>query len=352
MKKIMLLVISLCLSISITGCSANQAISELQRASEQEEPASSASETSVTGNGSEEGRRMEQSVYTIPVPPEYFEEAQQQGQVITVQYETSDYTASQEARIEKPALVYLPYGYDEDDTTARYNILYLMHGWGMTANDFFNDGQSDLVNILDNMIEQGDIPPLIVVSASFDAENSPQSFSRSTEEIAAFHQELRNDLIPAIESQFRTYAQDITEDQLQASRAHRAFAGFSLGAVTTWYEFVYNLDYIQYFAPMSGDCWILGTYGGLNQPEETVEYLEGIVQDGGWNSNDFLVYSGIGTDDPLWNQVSSQMQAMRSSAVFTSDNLIDAIKENGRHDIDACEEYLYNALPNFFSSES
>lgn len=68
MKKIMLLVISLCLSISITGCSANQAISELQGASGQEEPASSASETSVTGNASEEGRRMEQSVYTIPVP--------------------------------------------------------------------------------------------------------------------------------------------------------------------------------------------------------------------------------------------------------------------------------------------
>lgn len=179
MKKMMLLVINICLSISIAGCSVNQVISEPQEASEQEKNISGTSETSPGGNGREEGGRMEQSVNTTQVPPAYFEEAQQQGQVITVQYETSDYTASQQARIVKPALVYLPYGYDENDTASQYNILYLMHGWGMTANDFFQEGQSDLINILDNMIEQGDIPPLIVVSASFDLENSPQSFSRS-----------------------------------------------------------------------------------------------------------------------------------------------------------------------------
>lgn len=32
------------------------------------------------------------------------------------------------------AYVYLPYGYDEKDGDTRYDILYLMHGWGMTAN--------------------------------------------------------------------------------------------------------------------------------------------------------------------------------------------------------------------------
>lgn len=28
-------------------------------------------------------------------------------------------------------------GYDEADPGKRYNILYLMHGWHMTAGDFF-----------------------------------------------------------------------------------------------------------------------------------------------------------------------------------------------------------------------
>ena len=41
---------------------------------------------------------------------------------------------------------------------------------------------------------------------------------------------------------------------------------------------------------MSGDCWIMGTYGGLYQPVETVDYLEQMVADGGWNADDFCIY--------------------------------------------------------------
>ena len=38
------------------------------------------------------------------------------------------------------------------------------------------------------MIENKDIPPLIVVSATFDALNQPQSFMRSVAEIQVFNQ--------------------------------------------------------------------------------------------------------------------------------------------------------------------
>ena len=55
--------------------------------------------------------------------------------------------------------------------------------------------------------------------------------------------------MPCVESRFHTYAEDVTPEAFQASRAHRAFGGFSLGAVTTWYQFIYNLDFIQYFCP-------------------------------------------------------------------------------------------------------
>lgn len=177
----------------------------------------------------------------------------------------------------------------------------------MTADNFFNSGMSQIVNMLDNLIEQEEISPVIVVSATFDTENQPQDFSRSVNEIAVFHNDFRDDLMPYIESRFHTYAEGTTEDDFQNSREHRAFAGFSLGAVTTWYQFVYNLDCIKYFAPMSGDCWILGTYGGRDRPAETTEYLEDIVRDS------------------------------------------YAIKQDGRHDMDACEEYLYHALPIFRS---
>lgn len=174
--------------------------------------------------------------------------------------DSRDYTDASQPVLQKTAYVYLPYGYDEADQETRYNILYLMHGWTMTAGDFFDETRSGIVPMLDHMIESGDIPPLIVVCATFDAENQSQSFSRSVEELSVFHHDLRENLMPCVESRFHTYAEDVTPEAFQASRAHRAFGGFSLGAVTTWYQFIYNLDFIQYFLPMSSDCWIMGTY--------------------------------------------------------------------------------------------
>ena len=54
--------------------------------------------------------------------------------------------------IQKTAYVYLPYGYDEADEDTRYDILYLMHGWTMTAGDFFDETQSGIVPMLDHML--------------------------------------------------------------------------------------------------------------------------------------------------------------------------------------------------------
>ena len=122
------------------------------------------------------------------------------------------------------------------------------------------------------------------------------------------------------------------------------------GQVTeiTWYQFIYNLDYIKYFLPMSGDCWIMGTYGGLYHLEETVDYLENMLESGGWQETDFRIFQGIGTSDPIWDQTDSQIQEMFVRERFTPENLHYAIIENGRHDIDACERYLYYGLQDFF----
>ncbi|MBQ6503295.1 MAG: hypothetical protein IJI57_05225 [Flexilinea sp.] len=40
----------------------------------------------------------------------------------------------------KTAYVYLPYGYDDADTETRYDIIYLMHGWGGHAGEYFEYG--------------------------------------------------------------------------------------------------------------------------------------------------------------------------------------------------------------------
>lgn len=299
---------------------------------------------------SRESRIMDTPEYTKGIPPEYLEKAERQGRIVGVEYETRDYTAPGGDPITKPAYVYLPYGYDEDDGETRYDILYLMHGWTMTAESFFRERPGELANLLDNMIENGDIRPVIVVCATFDAQNRSQDFSRSVREIAAFHNDFRNDLAPYIESRFHTYAEGTDEEALRASRAHRAFAGFSLGAVTAWYQFCYNLDYVKYFVPMSGDCWALGTLGGLYRPVETVNCLENVARNGGWGEEDFFIWSGVGTNDPMWAQVTRQTEAMRQSGTFTEKNLRHAVKQDGFHDLSACREYLYNALPVCFGA--
>lgn len=63
-----------------------------------------------------------------------------------------------------------------------------MHGRSMQAGDFFDCKKGNLINLLDRMIENKDIQPLIVVSATFDVLNQPQSFMRSVAEIQVFNQ--------------------------------------------------------------------------------------------------------------------------------------------------------------------
>ena len=63
----------------------------------------------------------------------------------------------------KKAFVYVPYGYSEDQ---QYNILYLMHGaWGNEKTFFVsNPKQSLLKNVLDHLMKNGEMQPILVVT--------------------------------------------------------------------------------------------------------------------------------------------------------------------------------------------
>ncbi len=216
---------------------------------------------------------MARTGWAKDIPTGYKAKSKHQGKLETIHYDTKDYTTGND--ITKTAIIYLPYGYDNSDDK-EYNILYLMHGWGGHAGDFFE--YSNIVNILDNMIENKDIEPLIVVAATFDAENVGQDWGRSVEELEPFHLDFEEALMPYVESHYKTYAKSTSKEDLIASREHRAFAGFSLGGVTTWWMFKHDLDYIKYFLPMSGDAWYVETFGGLYSPKETVDEVEKIVK--------------------------------------------------------------------------
>lgn len=153
--------------------------------------------------------------------------------------------------------------------------------------------------IVDNMIENHDINPLIIVMPYI----SPGTdWYDST--CPAFFQELVTDLMPAVESQYKTFAVTSDHNGFLASREHRGFAGFSMGGTTTWFAFLNGLDYFRYFIPMSGDCWQLGTLAGGKYPEETAEILARVGENAG---QDFYIFAATGGKDIACDNLSIEV---------------------------------------------
>ena len=268
--------------------------------------------------------------------------------------ERVDYTTIYQGQIyDKHAYVYLPAGYDSSGATS-YNIFYLMHGGSGRAEEFFGGvgRSSSLKNILDHMIENNELDPVIVVTPSYYKSGQSDDAGLTQD----FHEELLNDLMPAVEGAYHTYAQTPDVDGFRNSRDHRAFGGFSMGSVTTWYTFIYNLDYFKYYLPMSADSWIMGMMGGLNRPDETAATLSDVVVNSGYGVNDFFIYAITGTTDMAFEAETSQIEAMKAytdTFIFGNDmntsNLYYSMVEGGQHTYSYMNEYIYNALPYFFS---
>ena len=290
-----------------------------------------------------------QTGYTTPVPAVYSTPAERQGTVEWITYNSEDYLNGN-APVQKTAAVYLPYGYDPDDAETRYDILYLMHGWGGSAGEYFQRGSSviSVKNMLDHMIESGEIKPIIAVSATFYNEHSDRDFGASEDALRECHGDFETYLMPAVEGRYHTFAEDTTPEALAASRDHRAFGGFSLGSVTTWMQFCYDADYIRYFLPMSGSSWYYGTYGNF-QTERNVDYIQQLVEEKNLNERGYFIYHAVGTDDVVRSQTIWQAEEMLSrDGVFPPEHYMFYQKEGGQHDFEAVQEFMFHALPLFF----
>ena len=152
------------------------------------------------------------------------------GTVQKIQYPSRDYTGDG-AEVTKNALVYLPAGYSEDK---QYDLLVLCHGIGGTEYEwgFLNPG-CDGRSAVDRLIAGGEIKPLIIVmpNGRSTANFSDISFNNMAS-FYTFGQEIRNDLLPYIDSHYSTYG-SLTPDDLSAARDHRYMAGLSMGGMQT-----------------------------------------------------------------------------------------------------------------------
>lgn len=286
---------------------------------------------------------------TQAYPSGYATEATHRGCVERIDYDTRDYAEGTGTARTNTAYVYLPYGYDEN-TEQRYNVIYLVHGHYGKASTTFEAEDGLQRKVLDHMMENGDCAPTIVVSPSYNYGQPTANYVDADPYCRALPTELVNDLIPIVETRYRTYLASPDRESIEASRSHRAIGGFSMGGVTTWYALAETFNAFKYYMPMSGDSWSLGAFAGMNQPQRTADYLANIVRQSPY-ANDFYIWAASGTSDSAYSEILLQIRAMAGiTDVFGIDQMTFHEKDGARHEFRPTVEYVYNALPYFFPS--
>ncbi|WP_294445316.1 esterase family protein [Ruminococcus flavefaciens] len=256
-------------------------------------------------------------------PDSYFRQPANHGTVVKENYNGINGN--------KNMYVYLPYGYDK---SKKYNVFYLMHGGGESEETCFNDNNINIDIMLDNMIANGDIEPMIVVTPTFNKAPSADGV----------WEEMRKSIIPYVENKYSTYANGNTSiEGLRASRYHRAYGGFSMGGGSTWANFNNNLDIIAYFMPLSGHCW------------DGAGKVLSAARNSGFKKNEYFVLAATGTDDiaygnmvPMINELKKNTDVFTYTSDFSQGNLYFLEARGNVHWWPQVRHYIYDALPYFF----
>lgn len=270
------------------------------------------------------------------VDENYIVPCDEAGRIEEITYTTRSYVSGDEQTdITKRALVYLPYGYDAEK---EYDILYLMHGGGDNETSWLVEN-SENKNLLDNMIKNGDCDPVIVVTPTFY--DTPGS-------VDYFGYEFMNDLIPAVEGKYATYAEgDVAAENLKATRAHRAYAGLSMGSMTGWSSILkYCTDYVGYVGTFSGA-------GGQNKvetfEEEIAQSLSANLKDDNYEM--YYWYNGNGLVDMAHDEHKQSYEEMLQLMPDTFEDGVNACwvdMPKGGHNWAAWQIDLMNVLRVFF----
>jgi enterochelin esterase-like enzyme len=132
---------------------------------------------------------------------------------------------------------YTPPGYEANQQ--KYPVLYLLHGANESDESWSTVGRANF--ILDNLISDGKASPMIVVMTNGHINQTPPVLSGRVNpgappplraELADFPNEFVTDIMPYVESHYRTIP----------DRPHRAIAGLSMGGTQTLNIAFANLD--------------------------------------------------------------------------------------------------------------
>jgi enterochelin esterase-like enzyme len=154
---------------------------------------------------------------------------------------------SKSSNTNRHAFVYTPPDYDQ--SRKRYPALYLQHGAGEDETGWGSQGHAGW--IMDNLLAEGKTKPFIIVmefggnpfAGGARRTNNPAApGQRPAFNFSAFEHVLVDDLIPYIDANFRTIA----------NQPHRAMAGLSMGGMQTRGITLAHLDTFSHIGVFSG----------------------------------------------------------------------------------------------------
>ena len=208
------------------------------------------------------------------------------------------------------AYVYTPPDYDAD-ASAKYPVLYLLHGWGENEQGWHVQGHVDV--IMDNLIAEKKARPMLIVMDNLNAVKPGESAAlfhargAVTQAVpqpppaqpapgaagrgaagrgamrplgsAVFTEMMLTDLVPMVERTFRA----------APGRENRAMAGLSMGGMQTFTTVLANLDTFAYLGGFSGSS---GGRGGFDPATSN----NGVFADAAaFNRQVRLLFLGIGS---------------------------------------------------------
>ena len=306
----------------------------------------------------------------MDMPEKYTTLCSKQGRVECVSYPSRAYTLEafcgrDEIPIEKKMYVYLPYGYDPDQT---YDVLYLMHGGTEDEGYWFGLGRYDTQdtekyteagnitrNLLDHLILEEKIRPLIVVTPSF-CESVSEMMARPEypqlyfDAVYHFWKDMKENIMPYIQSHYSTYAKSSSDGDMAAARAHYGFAGASQGSITGFTSVMAHLsDRFGYVGNFSAGIIRYAMEDGQMKTMLDEETLERVARSLNTGQAPLFWYNGCGDQDMmLKHHKETYEKLLQRCPAIREDNSTFVVHGGGQHTYSTWVLDLYEILIRFF----
>ena len=195
--------------------------------------------------------------------------------------------------------VYTPAGYDIN-AKVKYPVIYIQHGGGEDERGWAVQGKTDI--ILDNLIAEGKAKPMIVVISNGNVSTSGGYTSSA---MAAFKEEITNNIVPFIDKNYRTLT----------GVKNRALCGLSMGGGQAFYAGLGSLDCFATVGVFSS-----GIFGGIANPTGKVfdadKEIPGLLSKAQqFNQKLKLFYISVGEQDPRFEFTQKEVKKFQNNGL-------------------------------------